>query len=210
MHDTALIAVTQFVKAYCKQNTKVLDIGGLDVNGSPKNAFFNKKIEYICVDLESHPSVDIVIKPFERLPFKNGEFDYVVSTSCFEHDPCFWMTFKEMCRVTKIGGYIYVNAPSNGPYHKYPGDNWRFNRDAAQALSYWSTFTIENEGPFFAEVEETFFIQPHKDIWIDFVCVWKRVTQTTNSIVVSNDIRDRIGPLEKAVLSTNLTVTKQH
>ena len=55
------------------------------------------------------------------------------------------MTFKEMCRIVKPTGYIYVNAPSAGPYHMYPGDNWRFYSDAGHALAYWSGKQISDE-----------------------------------------------------------------
>ena len=60
-------------------------------------------------------------------------FSTQVSTSCFEHDPIFWLTFKEIARVTKVDGFVYVNAPSNEVYHGYPGDNWRFYKDAPAA-----------------------------------------------------------------------------
>ena len=66
-------------------------------------------------------------------------FSTQVSTSCFEHDPIFWLTFKEIARVTKVGGYVYINAPSNEVYHGYPGDNWRFYKDAPAALAYWAS-----------------------------------------------------------------------
>jgi cephalosporin hydroxylase len=49
----------------------------------------------------------------------------------------FWETFLEMCRVLKPDGYMYVQAPSNGPYHGWPGDNWRFYLDSWVALERW-------------------------------------------------------------------------
>ncbi len=30
---------------------------------------------------------------------------------------------------------MYVSAPSNGAYHRYPTDNWRFYPDSGKALS---------------------------------------------------------------------------
>jgi SAM-dependent methyltransferase len=138
------------------------------------------------------------MKPGDLFPFPDESFDLIVSTSCFEHDPCFWMTFREMARVIKKGGYIYMNAPSNGPYHGYPGDNWRFYSDAGQALAYWSGKTIDGKS-YPVKVEETFHILPGNDIWIDFICVWKRVEEKEEYIKLSDEFRMKIGPLRKSL-----------
>ena len=157
------------------------------------------KIQYTSLDIEEHPSVDVVMKPGDSLPFPDESFDLIVSTSCFEHDPCFWLTFREMCRIIKMGGFIYMNAPSNGYYHGYPGDNWRFYSDAGQALAYWSGKTIDGKS-YPVKVEETFHLLPKSDIWVDFVCVWKRVEEKDDNIKVSNEIRMKNGPLRKALV----------
>ncbi len=49
-----------------------------------------------------------------------------------------------MCRVLKTSGYIYICAPSSGPYHpaKCPSDSWRFYPDSWRSLSRWA---IKNE-----------------------------------------------------------------
>lgn len=198
MHDTALASGILFAKNYGGPGKRVLDIGGKDVNGSLRQPFVDFGMEYICVDLEPHDSVDVVIKPNERLPFETGSIDLVVSTSCFEHDPCFWITFREMTRVVKKGGFIYVNAPSNGPYHNYPVDNWRFYTDAGQALAFWSGYQFANEVVYPAKVVESFHIMPKTDIWIDYVCVWERVEERETEIfnraafymgILENDLR---------------------
>lgn len=80
-------------------------------------------------------NVDIILESPHSYPFQDNEVDVVLSTSCFEHDPAFWLTFKEMVRVTKNNGLIYLNVPSSGPYHGYPIDCWRFLKDSYLALS---------------------------------------------------------------------------
>jgi len=204
MHDTAMIAGALFGKIYGKEGMNVLDVGGQDVNGSLRIPFENLlKIKYISLDIEAHPSVDVVMKPGDIFPFPDETFDLIVSTSCFEHDPCFWMTFREMCRIIKKGGYIYVNAPSNGPYHGHPGDNWRFYSDAGQALAYWSGKTIDGTS-YPVKLEETFHVLPKTDIWIDFVSVWKRVDFKEESIKLKDEVRMNYGPLRKAVQEANI------
>lgn len=201
MHDSALLSGALFGKVYGKPGMKVLDVGGQDVNGCLRTPLtVLSKLEYLSVDIEAGSNVDIVVKPGDPLPFPDGTFDLIVSTSCFEHDPCFWITFREMARVVKVGGYIYVNAPSNGPYHGYPGDNWRFYSDAGQALAYWSSKTVDGKS-FPVSVEETFHILPKTGYWIDFVTVWKRTTEPQTDIVLSDKIRNNNGGLKYALNS---------
>lgn len=207
MHYTALIGGESFSNTYGGEGKVVVDIGGKNVNGSLRSFFEQRGMRYICIDMETHSSVDIVVKPGNKLPFDNGSVDLIVSTSCFEHDPCFWLTFKEMNRITKIDGYIYVNAPTSGPYHCYPGDNWRFYSDAGQALAFWSGVQLGTEEVHPVKVVETFNILG--DMWNDFVCVWKRVNEKETEILVSNDIVNTVGALEKQINDKGLRTRKK-
>ena len=137
----------------------------MDVNGTLRS-FAPADSEYIGVDLQSGPGVDVVLPNPVWFPF-NMEFDLIVSTSCFEHDPMFWVTFKEMIKVLKPGGFIYLSAPSNGPYHGYPGDCWRFYPDAAKALETWSYLC-----GYPVTLVETFLVPPRRDIWTDNVMIF--------------------------------------
>jgi SAM-dependent methyltransferase len=209
MHDTACLAGNLFSQIYGKKGKTVVDIGGQDVNGSLRKYFIEKEMKYICVDIEKHNSVDIVINPGDKLPFEDGTIDIVISTSCFEHDPLFWLTFKEMTRIIKMDGYIYINAPTNGEYHGYPGDNWRFYSDAGQALAYWSGVQMSNENIFPVKVVETFHILPQGDIWMDFICIWQRVNEKQTDIKVSKEIYNNIGKLESLINSNGLKTIKK-
>lgn len=201
MHDTALISGKLFATTYGKESYIVVDIGGMDVNGSLRSFFEELGMKYIVVDLQQHESVDIVIKPGDKLPFDDSSIDLVVSTSCFEHDPCFWITFKEMCRITKENGHIYVNAPMNGCYHGHPGDNWRFFKDAGQSLAYWSGLEYGNIPSYPVKVVESFHILPRNDVWIDFVCIWQRTNIKTSEIKLE-DLQ--IGLLRKELENNNI------
>ena len=138
MHYSAYVNAEKFYHKYCENNIetkKILDVGSYDTNGSLRPIF--EKGQYIGVDMSPGPNVDIVANAHD-LPFKKDHFDVVISSSCFEHDDMFWVSFIEMCRVVKQGGYLYVQAPSNGPYHGWPGDNWRFYIDSWVALERWA------------------------------------------------------------------------
>ena len=206
MHDTALMAGSIFAELYGGKNKVVLDIGGKNINGSLRPIFESLGMKYICLDIEQHSSVDIVMKPGDKLPFDNASVDLIVSTSCFEHDPCFWLTFKEMTRILKVDGFIYVNAPTKGPYHGCPGDNWRFYSDAGQALAYYSGFQYTNEEVFPVKVIETFHIVP--SVWFDFVCIWGRTDTKDTNITASIEFSQNIGILEQKLNLNYKTVKK--
>lgn len=146
----------------------MLELGSQDVNGalrdhSPKGA------QYVGVDAVPARGVDLVIDPVAPLPFLDGTFDVVVTSSAFEHDFHFWETFLELLRVIAPGGLLYLNAPSNGGFHRYPVDCWRFYPDAGQALARWACSRgIETE------LIESFIGLPENDHWADFVAVFRK------------------------------------
>ena len=114
----------------------ILDVGSQDINGSLR-ACAPSRATYIGVDMVAGNGVDLLLEDPHVLPFADQHFDAVATTSCFEHDPMFWVTFLEITRVTRCGGYIYVCVPSNGWYHQHPRDNWRFYPDAGLTLQDW-------------------------------------------------------------------------
>lgn len=168
MHDTALAFGAAFFACYLQAPPgKVLDVGAQDINGSLRHAAPPWAI-YTGVDITAGPGVDLVLEDPHRLPFPDAAFDAVVSTSCFEHDPMFWVTFLEMLRVTRPGGHVYVNAPANGWYHRHPQDNWRFYPDAGLSLRDWG----RREGHDVTLVE-SFTGRRAADVWNDCVMVFR-------------------------------------
>jgi len=207
MHYTSLRSGEAFSETYGAAGKVVVDVGGKDVNGSLRQFFEAQGMKFICIDMEAHPSVDLIVKPGDKLPFADATVDLIVSTSCFEHDPCFWLTFKEMTRILKSDGYIYINAPTAGHYHCYPGDNWRFYSDAGQALAYWSGMQMGGETVYPVRIVETFNVLG--DEWNDFVCVWTRTDVKQTEITVQQDVLSMLGPLELAIHGKGLGTRKK-
>jgi len=117
------------------------------------------------------------------------------------------MTFREMTRIIKPDGIVYVNAPTAGVYHGFPGDNWRFYSDAGQALAYWSGVQVSTETVYPVKVVETFNILGTG--WNDFVCVWKRTDVKETHITVQPDVMAFLGPLETAVRAKGFGTRKR-
>src|ERR1051326_6951149 len=178
MHDTAFEIGCQFFKTYLvKPRALILDIGAQNINGSLR-ACAPQDSTYIGMDLIPGDGVDVVLKDPYSFPFDHEHFDAVVSTSCFEHDQMFWLTFLEAVRVTKTDGYVYLNAPSNGPYHCYPTDNWRFYPDASLALLAWA-----RRNGLELTLMESFIAARKHDVWNDCVAVFRKAAVSETMVL---------------------------
>ncbi len=92
---------------------KILEIGSFDVNGSPRAFLQDEKTQYIGVDLCEGKGVDI-ISFGHTLDLPVDSFDFVLSCECFEHDPHWLETFKNMYRMSKPGGVLAFTCATTG------------------------------------------------------------------------------------------------
>ena len=182
MHESALFYGKKFFEIYCAENSisnpKVFEIGSQDINGSlrqvaPKNTL------YTGLDFIEGKAVDIVIDDPYKFPLPNECADIVVSSSCFEHSEFFWLTFLEITRISKPGGLIYLNMPSNGMYHKYPIDAWRFYPDSGIALANWARLNDQK----ITLIESFVGARSEENVWNDFVAVLQKepISRDANS-----------------------------
>lgn len=168
MHDTAIEYGASFFNTYLKngKDLTIVDVGSQDVNGSLRSvAPPNNK--YVGVDFVEANGVDVVITDPYSLPFDNESVDVVVSSSCFEHSEFFWLLFNETLRILKPTGLLYINAPSNGTFHRYPVDCWRFYPDSGVALQNWG-----KRSGYKCALLESFIGTRKNDVWNDFVAVF--------------------------------------
>ena len=137
MHTSAYQNLQYFYQRYCKHLTTesiVLDFGSYNVNGTARPIF--AKHNYIGVDICEGPNVDLIFDDY-KLDLPDNYADTIVSSYCFVLDGMFWLTFLEMCRLIKPNEYFYIQAPSEGHYHPYPNDCYRFYKDSWAALEKW-------------------------------------------------------------------------
>ena len=86
-------------------------------------------------------NVDIIIQdPYQIKEIEKESVDIIVCTSVFEHIEFFWLTYLEILKLLKPKGIFYLNAPSNGDFHRWPVDCWRFYPDSANALVNWGKY----------------------------------------------------------------------
>ncbi len=168
MHPTAIDNGRLFFQCYVSPDADVtvVDIGAQNVNGSLRE-LAPRGARYVGVDFAAGAGVDVVLDDPYQLPFESASVDVVVSSSCFEHVEFFWLLFTDILRVLKPDGLFYLNAPSNGEFHRYPVDCWRFYPDAGLALLKWA-----KRSGYEPALLESFTTRQRLDIWNDFVAVF--------------------------------------
>ena len=208
MHNSALNTGRNFFEVYCNTSTPltVVDIGSQDVNGSLRSVCQSTH-KYIGVDFVQGKGVDVVLQEPYKYPFADNSVDVVVSSSCFEHSEFFWISFLECIRILKPSGLFYMNAPSNGPFHRYPVDCWRFYPDSGIALAKWG---IAN-GNANLTLLESFVSQQDKGAaidskWNDFAAVFLKDASFKDQYqrrmsYTRNDLENVIGHTEGKIVN---------
>jgi SAM-dependent methyltransferase len=171
MHPSAMNNCDLFFKTYAasfngQPKVRVIEIGSQDVNGSLRS-LAPANFDYVGVDFVDGKGVDVVLDDPYALPFESESADLVLSSSCFEHSEMFWIVFLEIMRILKPSGLFYLNVPSNGTFHRYPVDCWRFYPDSGKALVSWA-----RRNSIDAVLLESYISDQQTYEWNDFVAVF--------------------------------------
>ena len=124
MHAAALGWIAQHAST---DAVRVLDVGGRDINGSPRGLFPNAT-EYIVVDPVDHSSVDIVadvlkLKATGKTKMSVGTFDVIIYAEVAEHADNWADHVAHMIDLLNDGGRLVVTAagPTRAPHSAYDG-----------------------------------------------------------------------------------------
>jgi SAM-dependent methyltransferase len=98
---------------------KVLDCG----SGYVKRSYAN----VVQMEVVPYPHVD-VLATNQRIPFRDGSFDVVFSMAVLEHVDNPFLCARELARVLKPGGLLYVDVPFLQPEHGYPHHYFNMTR----------------------------------------------------------------------------------
>lgn len=142
----------------------ILDMGGADVNGSYRAIFSDPSYEFLTADIVND-GIDIHLPDPYHIPLPDASIDVVLSGQMLEHCEFFWLTFREMVRILRPEGFLFLIAPSAGPIHRYPVDCYRFYPDAYTALARWSDCRLEQVW------------QDERGPWRDLVGVFRKSRQ---------------------------------
>ena len=120
---------------YLQDNALIYDIGSKDIVGGeyafgkpPDNA------RVICVDIEDGPGVDIVADAHNLSMIKDNSADCVVCVSVLIHLHYPHKVMKEIKRILRPGGILYVSVPFIFPLSSDPYDCYRFTSDGLKII----------------------------------------------------------------------------
>jgi SAM-dependent methyltransferase len=146
MHRSSMLRMQWFVSRFLPaegRRLKVLDVGSYDVNGTYKMCFDERRFDYIGLDMEKGPNVDIVPEsPYSWKEIEDDTYDVIISGQAFEHIEFFWITVAEMVRVLKKDGILCLIAPQGFGEHRCPVDCWRFFTDGMIALARYTNLNV--------------------------------------------------------------------
>ncbi|QQG46210.1 MAG: class I SAM-dependent methyltransferase [Candidatus Niyogibacteria bacterium] len=120
-----------FVGKSAGQSIRHLAKGSVILNLGSGSAIIREDV--INVDIERHPGVKVVADA-AKLPFKNDSVDAIIAESLLEHilDP--GAVVKEIHRVLKIGGIVYITTPFIIGFHSSPNDYYRWTDSGLREL----------------------------------------------------------------------------
>ena len=127
-----------------------LEIGSKDYGTTQDlRSLFNKNGEYIGVDMEDGPGVDLVLdltSEFSRIDTALGKnrFGTIFCLSVLEHcvDP--FKMAQNLTQLLRPNGHICISVPFAWQIHGYPNDYWRFTPEGVKRLFPQIRFDMEH------------------------------------------------------------------
>ena len=168
---------------------RVLEIGSYNLNGGLRPVIETwGPSEYVGVDIEEGPGVDIVCTAENILEkFQRDSFDTVISTEMLEHVRDWKSTISNIKNVCKPGGTILLTTRSFGfCYHGCPNDFWRYElNDMRNIFADCDILLLEKDhetpGVFLkAKKPETFFEKELMTYKLHSIVVNKRVNEISD------------------------------
>lgn len=129
-------SILKFVSTAAQElprGARVLDAGAGD---QPYRGLF-AHCEYVAADWEGtgYGSDRDVTGPLHDLPVETGSFDAVLCTQVLEHVPNPADALRELHRVLRPGGSLWLTAPFVWPLHEEPYDFFRYTPYGLESLT---------------------------------------------------------------------------
>ena len=118
-----------------KKGMKILEVGSRVVTGlNLRNNF--SEAEYIGFDFYAGDNVNVVGDAHKLSTYfqKNEKFDIIFSSVVFEHFAMPWIVAKEMSKLLKIDGYIFIATHFSFSSHERPWHFFQFSDMALKVL----------------------------------------------------------------------------
>ncbi len=113
----------------------VLEVGSKDYGNTASFRSVYTNSEYVGVDLEAGPGVDVIHDLAEGVgPLTPGKFKLIVCCSVMEHCPKPWALASTLHSLLAPGGVVYISVPWVWRYHPYPDDYFRFSHRGVMSV----------------------------------------------------------------------------
>jgi O-antigen biosynthesis protein len=130
---------------------RVLEIGARDLNGTTRSIFQPDAEEYIGIDLDPGPGVDVAGDAVHHLahwfldPNGMNPFDLVICTETLEHAKYPQVMVFAMREFLAPGGFMILTSPAQTfPEHHYPRDYWRIMPNAYEDIFFAGMTVLEH------------------------------------------------------------------
>lgn len=94
----------------------------------PWREFFHPNVQYVGIDYSSEWSSPDGLASVDYLPFPDSTFDAIICSEVLEHTRYPENCIRELRRVCKPGGLIYISTPFAFPEHGIPYDYQRLTQ----------------------------------------------------------------------------------
>jgi hypothetical protein len=117
-----------------------LEVGARDYGSTQDlRAVLAGEGEYVRVDMQAGPRVDVVVDLTEAFPEVEGKLDgrrfgTAFCLSVLEHCEKPFAMAENLTRLLEPGGKVVVSVPFAWRFHGYPSDYWRFTHEGVKRL----------------------------------------------------------------------------
>ena len=138
MHKISYSKMEWFKENYLNILNKLNILEIKSSNDNYKDIFNEKNWEYSLLDVNEGTDVDFAITDiYNWFEVGDNSFDVIVSFNLFEKSDYFWIIMKEIGRVLKPGGYIFLFGSSND-------DNYVIRKDGIKAMIEYANLEIDD------------------------------------------------------------------
>ena len=116
---------------------------GRGLNIGAGDTIFDNKI--LNLDLHKKEGIDLV-GSVEKIPTEDSKFDLLICQEVLEHVENPHLALREMYRVLKPSGKLFLQVPFIIGYHPCPNDYWRFTDDGLKYIVKINKFEILKVG----------------------------------------------------------------
>lgn len=121
---------------YFKENFKILEIGPDNIPSSYCRRISDfESWDTLEVDSQRNDKITFITSELYNYPISDSTYDIVLACQVMEHVPDLRQWLKELKRIVKYGGFIFLITPTSWPYHEAPIDCWRIYPEGMKCLA---------------------------------------------------------------------------